>query len=59
MSAFLAILPKPASKSSPERGGGSRRLTEGLIDAGESYDGWRADSGPSVASRHLPVPGRI
>jgi hypothetical protein len=48
------------AKSSPERGGGRRSLTEGPVEAGLDLSGFNlAAPGPSVASRHLPVPGRI
>jgi hypothetical protein len=48
------------AKSSPERGGGRRSLTEGPVEAGLSLSALNpAAPGPSVAPRHLPVPGRI
>jgi hypothetical protein len=48
------------AKSSPERGGGRRSLTEGPVKAGLGLSVLNfAPPGPSVASRHLPVPGSI
>ena len=45
--------------SSPERGGGSRRLTEGPLGARDSADqAMPASTGPSGPPGHLPVPGR-